>query len=332
MEPMKNMGMNIPPLMADQHRWLNKTLEPFLDKLVYVGYHGSHLYGLDHSGSDIDVKAVYLPSKEDLILGNSLKTHNKKNDDLGIEIEIKSLSSFLKSAGSCDTNCVDLLHTPDQAIIFKSTLWMELREHRSGLYAKNMKGIIGYIKTHAKKYTNKIDRLLEMNLLLELCESNLECKTISELCDKVDISKYKYIDKVTLVADHEQQYLEVCGKKYIFTWGIDQLISAMQQEINKYGKRSNEGLGKGMDTKSLSHAVRVLYQLREIILTRDIKFPLKDADYIKSIKLGEVPIEEVMSKIDELYEECTELLRESDLPEEVDLYEMYQIIIDFYFN
>lgn len=115
------MKCNTPKLTQEQKDWLNEKLERF--DCVFVGFHGSHLYGLDREGRDIDVKAIYLPTKTDLILGDSVKTYSYKSDELCIEVEVKSLSSFLKSAKSCDTNCVDLLHCPTEMIISKKPLW-----------------------------------------------------------------------------------------------------------------------------------------------------------------------------------------------------------------
>ncbi|AGH32212.1 hypothetical protein VPHG_00148 [Vibrio phage 11895-B1] len=328
--------MKAPKLTKEQTLWLLDKVKDF--NLVVMTFHGSWLYGLNHESSDIDVKAIYLPTKIDLLRGNAVKTYNYKNEDLDIEVEVKSLSSFLNSAEKCDTNCVDLLHTPDEMVIKSTPIWEQMKLHRQGLYAKNMAGIVGYIKTHAKKYTNKIDRLDEMKKLFEICitiQSQMEDCKVSDVSQYINSEEYsfKYIKPVTLVKDHEQQYLEVCGKKYIYTWDISQLCEAMKHEIGRYGKRSEDGLGKGLDSKSLSHTLRVLYEVKEIATDKNITFPLKDATYIKKVKLGEITdVQEVMSKIDSLYEECMLLLENSDLPEQVDIGSMYQVLEDYYFG
>lgn len=327
--------MESPKLTKEQKEWLESKLSKV--QPIYVGFHGSYLYGLAHEQSDIDIKVIYLPSKEELILGNAIKTYNHKNDDLDIEVEIKSLSSFLKSASSVDTNCVDLLHTPDEMILYKDPIWDEMVKHRKGMYAKKMKGLIGYIKTHTHKYNNKIDRLDEMNWLLSLAEDVIVSNpddTVKDLaeCSEFTDKKLKYIKPVTLVKDHEQQYLEVCGKKYIYTWSIKELIKALEHEVNRYGKRTNEGSTKGMDTKSLSHALRVLSETEEIIETRDIKFPLRERDYIMKVKMNQVGVQEVMEDIDSRFNKVMKMLEESDLPEEVDLSSMYKSLTDYYFS
>ena len=320
-------------LTQEQQDWVNQKLSGF--DVIYVGIHGSHLYGLDREGSDIDLKAVYLPSKRNLIRGEAIKTYNHKNDELDIEIEIKSLPSFLKSASSCDTNCIDLLHAPKSMCLYSDRLWDELKKERKSMYAKNMRGIVGYIKTHSKKYTNKIDRLNEMKVLLDSVKDYHDSNTIRACVGMLPINSYKYIKVVQSdkLKDGHQEYLEVCGKKYCLSWDVSKLKTAMEVEIKRYGERSNKGADKGIDSKSLSHALRVLLQLKEIITTRDLKFPLKGAEYVKAVKLGEVTdVIEVLDKIDTLYDECMELLEESNLPEEVDITNMYKVIEDYYFG
>ena len=97
-------------LTNEQMEWLSEQLKDY--NVLSATVHGSWLYGLEREGSDVDVKVVYLPEFEDLLMGDSIKTFNKKSDELDIEVEIKSLPSFIKSCKSVDTNCMDILHTP----------------------------------------------------------------------------------------------------------------------------------------------------------------------------------------------------------------------------
>lgn len=308
---------------GQQMEWLTQKLEGF--EVLSATVHGSHLYGLNREGSDVDIKVVYLPSFDDLLIGESIKTHNYKNPELDIEVEIKSLPSFLKSAKSCDTNCIDILHTPPDLQISTTTMWETIRGFRSDLYSKNMRGIIGYIKTHTYKYSNKIQRFDEMKWLLSLCEDLKLCgyNKVSDVCESSELldaiadKSVKYIQVVNLVTDHEQTYLEVCGKKYTQTWDITLLMDALTSEINKRGERTNSGSAKGMDNKSMSHALRVLCELKELVSDHTVTFPLKQADLVRKVKLGLVDDEdEVLGIIHDFYEECMELLDGSGLPEQ----------------
>ena len=134
-----------------------------------------------------------------------------------------------------------------------------------------------------------------------------------------------------MVSDHEQKYIEVVGKKYIVTWETKLLKDALKYEINRYGKRTADGSQKGLDGKSLSHAMRVLCELKEIILTKGLAFPLKDKEHLLNVKLGKVSYEEVMADIDSRYEECMELISKSDLPEQSDITPILNNIKRFFF-
>ena len=322
-------------ITKEQMAWVD---EKILGKdIIFMSIHGSHLYGLAHKDSDVDIKAIYCPSKENLVMGRALKTFNYKNEELDIEIEIKSISSFLNSALSCDTNCIDLLFTPFEYMISSSKLWDELRQHRYNIFSKEMKGIIGYIKVHSYKYSNKINRyneMVELRALIGDIKDNVKNARTCDVANDVRLLnyKFKYIKNVTLVSDHEQKYLEVCGKKYIYNLDIGSLYNAIEHEINRYGKRTKKGSGDGLDTKSLSHALRVLSQLEEIIKYGSLNFPLSEAPYIFDVKTGKVPADEVMTDIDERFDRCIELLAGSGFREVSDVSEMVKIIHNYMFS
>lgn len=324
-----------PEMTPEQQAWMEEQLED-LD-LVYVGFHGSHLYGLEREGSDIDIKAVYLPPLEEVLVGKVAKTVQRSCAELDIEIEIKSMPNFLYSCDRADTNCIDLLHSSEDMKILSTKVWEDLVKLRKSMYAKNMRGVVGYIKVHTNKYTNKLTRLSEMKVLLELVDNLLVVDpefTVKDLCESsefTDIDTFKHISTTTLVKDHEQQYLEVCGKKYIFTWNLGLLKTALEKEVSRYGSRSSKGLEVGLDTKALSHALRVLLQLKEILREGDLVFPLKEASFVRDVKEGKVTdIRVVLGKIDTLYEECMKLIEESSLQDEIDISSMVKIVKECY--
>lgn len=327
----------VPQLTQHQMLWLHGELSKY-QNLVYVGFYGSHVYNLERPESDIDIKAVYVPSLQDLILGKANKTHQHKNDELNIEIEVKSIQSFLSSAAYCDTNVVDMLHTPKEYWVYQSKLWEHLVNLRHTLYSKSMSGLIGYIKTHSHKYSNKIERYTEMKELLEVIycfDKPAEQFTIKQLCNTLDfdffIHKAKYTKPVELVEKGVQQYLEVCGKKYIYTWTAQQLADALEKEVARYGKRTEGGSVVGLDCKSLSHALRVLTQLHQILTTGEVTFPLPNTQFIKDVKTGEeLDLDFILKYLDIKFDECMELLGQSNLPQKTDVTKMVNCVEDYY--
>ena len=321
--------LQIPQLTTEQQAWLSETTQNY--NIIYLGFYGSHLYGLSRPESDIDVKGIYIPTQEELILGKADKTVNKKNEDLEIEVELKSIGSFLTSAQCCDTNVMDMLHTPEEFWITSTPSWLSFIGYHSDLYAKNMKGIIGYIKTHAAKYGHKIERLNEMVQLRDVATILDKSETIRTLCLQTNFESFKFIKPIFFTGRQdiaEQEYLEVCGKKYIQTWSINELLIALDKEINRYGQRSTKGLSEKMDTKSLSHALRVLTQLDELLTNNTITLPLKDPAYILKIKQGQIEnVQEVMENIDKLYDSCMLKLEQCNFQEEPNIHSMVNCAI-----
>jgi Cu/Ag efflux protein CusF len=88
----------------------------------------------------------------------------------------------------------------------------------------------------------------------------------------------------------------------------------MEQQFGNRAKAS----AKGVDYKALSHAVRVIDEVEELIDDNFITFPLKNRAYITSIKEGQESLESVMDYIDEKLTLVQEKLTHSSLPEKSD--------------
>lgn len=320
----KSLGL----LTEHQIKWLEDILSNY-DVLV-VTLHGSHLYGLEREGSDVDIKAVYLPTMEQFCSGDRLKVLNKKCEELDIDVELKPIDSFLRSLKSFDTNCIDMLHTPEDKRFYSTDLWDQLFDNRKSIYAKDARGMISYIRSHTHKYSNKKERLEVLKTMRDLCdEYDLNNNTISDIMEDFQVPDDKYV-KVALIYGDSHSYLEVCGKKYIATWKVSQLKEAMIKECDRYGHRSNNSIKEGYDSKSLSHALRVLYEVRSMLLYDDIVFPLKEKDIVKKVKLGEMEIEEVINLIDKVFDQVTLLLSNTNLKEKPDMSKILSIIVNSY--
>ena len=84
-----------------------------------------------------------------------------------------------------------------------------------------------------------------------------------------------------------------------------------------------------MDYKALSHAVRVINEVEELLDDKFITFPLKNRKYITSVKEGNEKLEEVMNYIDHKLDVVQEKLSNSDLPERSDEAFMDEILLEW---
>lgn len=300
------------------------------NNIVFKGVFGSHLYGLNTPNSDRDFKTIFMPTKDEVILDGYKETIESKEGD--IDETAIALPKFYKMMKKCDTISFDMLHTPllPKYTLAASPLWRNLRSHRSDLYCKNMRGIIGYIKTQAAKYGHKINRLNELitfhhTLTVEDPEAQIEDTVI--MFD-VQTNTYKTIthNKPSGVI---MENIDVQGSRYQVTATIGYLKDAVEKKIAKYGERSKKGSLQGGDWKSMSHAYRVLCQMQEMLVEGDVKFPLRNP-LISDMKRGVLTRSLCRELIEQKYNVVIDRLENSDLPENPNMDNMRNLILEVY--
>ena len=144
-------------------------------------------------------------------------------------------------------------------------------------------------------------------------------KTIKDVYDKLPdldyTSKYREEKSNMLI-------YEVAGRKFQETAKIDYVLECLYKIEENYGERAKQAsTNDNLDWKAISHAFRAGYQLKEIYETGDLKFPLKDAQFLKDVKYGKYHYQNdgIAQKLEDLVDEINELADKSDLPDKVDM-------------
>jgi hypothetical protein len=130
---------------------------------------GSRLYGTHTPESDTDYKAVHLPTKREILLGNrkmvksgSTGQTNAKNTSEDIDVESFELQRFLKLASDMQTIPVELLFiTPltRMGLLQWNLIWPEIVMNRDKILSNNPASFVGYCKSQSVKYSMRGDRL-----------------------------------------------------------------------------------------------------------------------------------------------------------------------------
>ena len=127
---------------------------------------GSHLYGTDTPESDTDYKGVFMPTKEQLLLGKIPKSisfdsnpGHDKNGAEDIDCELYSLHYFLELACKGEMVAIDMLHAPIDSLLEVTGTWIDIHEMRSEFYTTDMRAFVGYAKKQAAKYSLRGSRL-----------------------------------------------------------------------------------------------------------------------------------------------------------------------------
>mgnify|MGYP005844146329 CR=1 FL=1 len=314
--------------------------------------HGSHLYGLNTENSDKDYKGIFLPTFEEMVtmtasheIRHSTGSEHAKNIADDVDTVYYSLQKFIKMACDGETIALDYLHCNDENLLETSPVWAAIVARRRMFYTMNMKAFLGYCRKQASKYGVKGTRLRAMedvlNVLRDIVVDNpdermdadpatetLLRNVANDHLGRVEVKDgfykgEKFVDK---------KILEVCDAKYDFTTKVSYVVDALQKKYDAYGHRAQAAKNnEGVDWKAISHALRAGYQLKEIYETGDLKYPLKDREFLLSVKQGKLDFTtEVAPRLEEVIEEVEVLAEQSGLKEKVDRNYWDQFIVDVY--
>ena len=293
-------------------------------KIIVKMKFGAHLYGTATSDSDVDYKGIFMPTKDEVLLGRIPKSHNystgkdeSKNTKSDIDVEIYSLHYFIKLACDGQTVAMDMLHAPKDMILQSSNIWKAIINNRHKFYTKNLKSFIDYARRQASKYGIKGSRINAALQILELLKKEDSSKKMREIWDELPRIEHCY----DIVPDPNgmRQY-QVCGKSFQESATIGYVIPILEKFYNDYGRRARSAAeNKNIDWKAISHALRAAYQTKEILIENNLIFPLKMAPFLMKVKQGKFDyLTEVAPVLESLMEEVEELSLSSTLPETVD--------------
>ena len=67
---------------------------------------------------------------------------------------------------------------------------------------------------------------------------------------------------------------------------MEEFTQRVSADIKHYGTKTQEANNQGINFKAISHAIRTLYQLEELLKTGRITFPLRECHELRDIKNG----------------------------------------------
>ena len=278
---------------------------------MYLTLVGSTLYGTRVAGkSDFDVRGLFLPSIKTLTLEIAPKSlrfatgsEKLQNSPEDVDIDLWSMQYWLlKLLPAGDTGALDLLFSPsyEACTLYRHPMMdaifaspMRLTDTDSG------KGYAEYSIGQARKYGVKGSHLGTLRSVVHFLrerqpdtEEHLSAffRLLVEACDD---ERYCSVQEVK-----GQQMLYLCGKFHEGTTRMRQFIRRIEAHMERFGERTREAeRNQGLDLKALSHALRALMQMEELLTTGKVCFPLKGREELIAIKEGHIARDEVENRI-----------------------------------
>lgn len=298
---------------------------------------GSHLYGTSTPESDLDIKSVYLPTAQDILLqrvkpvisGTRTKAPGVKNNADDIDREAYSPGKFLTLLAEGQTVALDMLFAPDQFILSPpDPVWQQIKAFAPQILTKKTAIFMRYCRQQAHKFGLKGERIAAARQALTLLKQaeatygsgpKLEILAI-DLKNLAAQNRFLIIDELPQPNGQKVGYIEICGKKAMFDAPLKSARMIAQKLVAEYGDRALKAeKNEGIDWKALSHAVRVGHESLEFLQTQYITFPRPEAAHLLAIKKGLLPYQHISDEIEDLLEQVEMAAESSTLPESCDI-------------
>jgi hypothetical protein len=314
-------------------------------KLLYLAKSGSQLFGTATPKSDLDVKGVFLPSKESLYLQTAPQQFSantnpsdsaRKNTVEDVDVTVWSVQFWMRLVLRGDINAVSLLfsHThPDAVLEGSDAAFVErlraLEPQR--LLARGLGGMMGFAYSQAVKYSDKGKHLRAVKVALEHLDSS------AGLVETVAAEIVREVGDASLarIAPNERglPQLVVLEKAFDLTASSAWAAKPLRQLEARYGKRALIALGAGgVDFKAFSHSLRVLEEMRLLHETGRITYPHEPefAALQRDVKLGRYDQDRLMELLDAQLERTQAAEARSVLPEHADAEYAQAFILSLY--
>ncbi len=311
------------------------------EKLVVKMLYGSHMYGTATPQSDLDYKAVFIPSAKDILMQRAKgsvgvsypKKLGERNEPGQVDIENFSLQRYLELVSQGQTIGIDMLFAPDSVIIESSPTWDFIRSNKDKLVTKRSAAFVGYCRHQANKYGIKGSRVAASRAAVELFEQEMKSRGATAKVEDIEAELRGLIGDHTDVVEQQVNrdgdrgtFFVCCNRMVNFGASLKHGYEIYKRACDSYGKRaliaeSNEGV----DWKAMSHAVRVATEAVELLSTGKVTLPLPNAEYVRAVKLAQRPYIEVAESIESLLADVEAAEESSSLPESAD----HQFIEEF---
>lgn len=276
---------------------LNSEEYNFLRENPNLGSHiilltlgGSHAYGMDKEGSDLDVRGIALNSKKDILLGTDFEQVVNVNTDT----TVYSFNKMIQLLTSNNPNTIEILGCKPEHYLHLSDIGKELLENRKMFLSKIcIHTFGGYASSQLRRMENKSARLVgqaqnEAHILKSI--NNAKYDFNNRYYPQDESSVNLYIDQAVQEGYDSEIFMDVCLKHYpLRDWtGMWNEMKSIVSSYNKIGKRNEKAISHDKLGKHMAHLIR-LYMMCIDILEKEeiITYREDEHDLLMSIRNGE---------------------------------------------
>lgn len=276
-------------LKTDEYAFLRED-QNLGANIILLTLGGSHAYGMDQEGSDLDVRGIALNSKKDVLLGTDFEQAVNTDTDT----VIYSFNKMIQLLTSNNPNTLEMLGCKPEQYLHLSDIGRELLESRKMFLSKIcIHTFGGYAGSQLRRMENKAARLVsqaqnEAYILKSISNARYDFKNRYYPHDDSDVKLY--IDKAVQEGYDSEIFMDVCLRHYpLRDWaGMWNEMKAIVNGYGKIGKRNEKAISHDKLGKHMAHLIR-LYMMCIDILEKEevVTFRTEEHDLLMRIRNGE---------------------------------------------
>ena len=294
--------------------------------IILLGLGGSHAYGTNVEGSDVDIRGCALNSKMDILTNQNFEQFVNTETDT----TIYSFNKLISLLTNVNPNTIELLGCKPEHYLYLSPIGKELLDNRHLFLSKKcIHSFGGYATAQLRRLDNKAGRSSQENLEQHILNSiNNAAYTFKQHYLEMPEDAVKlYIDEAVNEEYNTEIFMDVNLKHYPLRdyKGMWLEMNNIVKEYNKIGHRNSNAIERGKLGKHMMHLVRLYLMCFDIMDKGEIiTFREKDHDLLMDIRNGKYlddndqPVPEFIEMVAEYEAKLDRLKETTALPEKPD--------------
>ena len=288
---------------------------------------GSHAYGMDKEGSDMDVRGIALNPKEEILLG----TDFEQIVNVDTDTTIYSFNKMMQLLASNNPNTIEILGCKPEQYLHLSEIGEELLDNRKMFLSKIcIHTFAGYASSQLRRLENKAARLVgqterENYILNSIKNAKYDFK--NRYFPQSDSSVELFIDKAVQEGYDSEIFMNVNLQHYpLRDWtGMWNEMKSIVSSYNKMGKRNEKAMSHNKLGKHMAHLIRLymmcidILEKEEIVTYRsaehDLLMSIRNGDYLDENRQPTTAFYDLLNEYEKRFEYAKQNTSLPDIPD-----------------
>lgn len=310
------------------------------DNIILLGLGGSYAYGTNNENSDIDIRGIFLPSKDEILCGGfggiSEQVVNEATDTT-----VYGLGKIINLLSNVNPNTIELLGLDNNQYLYLSKEGRMLRDNAHLFLSKKCANSFGgYANSQLYRLTQKSAHSmsqegLEKHILktMEFMQTDFTKRYPTMPDDSIKL----YIDKSEQENMDTEIFMDIKLSHYPLRdyCGMWNELKNVTSEYTKLGKRNQKALEHAKIGKHMMHLIR-LYLMCFDILEKEqiITHRTKEHDMLMDIRNGKYITEnndvlpEFFEMVDEYEKRLQYAIKNTSLPAKPDYNKIKDLVME----